>query len=151
MARQNLYMHPGESNPFVGRPRTARRLSWRKEEWIGGCLHDTTPRAGNTYTRETWPPRGRGRGESLYSIRRVHAKLRAIEVFRLRIQDKTWQHIADTLGYRTASGAYRAYKRMNDRMDWDNDRAYQQWKEDMGLTDADVTRLRAMLEDGDDD
>jgi len=40
---------------------------------------------------------------------------------------------------------------MNDRIDWDNDRACQQWKEDMGLTDADVARLRAMLEDGDDD
>jgi len=133
----------------VGRSRTAPRQSWHKEEWIDGCMHDTTPAPGNTYTHETWPPRGRGRGESLISPRRVAAKLRAVQVVKLRIQDHTWASIARQLGFKDASGPYRAYKRIIDRIDWDEARAYEMWKADMGLTEADVDKLRCLLDDDD--
>lgn len=111
---------------LMGRPRTAPRLSWRKTieayklpDVPDGTVCDVTPAPGCTYTRYTWPPRGRGRGESLYSPRRIKAKLRAVEVIRMRIDSYTWQHIAHTLGYKDASGPYRAYKRTIDRLDWD--------------------------------
>lgn len=114
MARQNW---------FIGRKRTASRLTWDKlaETPEGACI-DATPAPGCTYTRDTWPPRGRGRGESLTSPRRLEAKLRAVEVIRMRIDGNTWQAIARSLGFRDASGPYRAFRRTIDRLDWDRDR-----------------------------
>lgn len=114
---------------FMGRKKTAPPHSWRNTILSKGCpdvpdgtLMDATPLPGHTYTRYTWPPRGRGRGESLYSPRRVAAKLKALEVVRLRIMGNcTWATIAATLGYKDASGAYRAYWRMMDRINWDRD------------------------------
>jgi hypothetical protein len=38
------------------------------------------------------------------------------------VYQQSWQHIANTLGYRTASGAYRAFWRIMDRVNWDRDR-----------------------------
>jgi len=123
MARQNSYRYR-----FMGRPQTAPRLSWRKTEvaynWADvpdGTLCDVTPAPGRTYTRYTWPPRGRGRGESLYSPRRIAAKLRTVEVIRMRIDGHTWQQIARVLGFKDASGPYRAFKRTIDRINWDRD------------------------------
>lgn len=110
MARQNTI--------FVGRPATAQRQSWHKTEWIDGILTDVTPAPGRTFTHETYPPRGRGRGESLTSPRRVAAKLRTSQVIRMRGQGRTWQEIARELGFKDASGPYRAYKRAIDRVDW---------------------------------
>jgi hypothetical protein len=111
---------------LMGRPRTAPRLSWSKTieayklpDVPDGMLCDVTPAPGRSYTRYTWPPRGRGRGESLLSPRRIEAKLRTIEVIRLRRAGYTWQAIARALGYADASGPYRAYKRTIDRIDWD--------------------------------
>lgn len=81
------------------------------------CRH--TP--AQTYTREPcscgrplWPPRGRGRGESLLSPRRIAAKLRAIEAWRLNLMGYTWEAIAAQLGYRTRGGAWRAVQRLRD-------------------------------------
>lgn len=114
MARQNLR--------FAGRPATARRQSWHKSIIRDGMECDATPRPGRTYTRETWPPRGRGRGESLTSARRLAAKLRTVEVLRLRRAGCTWQEIARATGFRDASGPYRAVKRATERIDWDKQR-----------------------------
>ena len=61
-------------------------------------------------------------GESLYSPRRVEAKLRAIEVIELRRQGYTWDYIARVLGFKDPSGPYRAMKRAMDRVDWDRQR-----------------------------
>lgn len=128
MARQNsLYAGSGFSkNYFVGRPQTAPRQSWRKtiisQGLAGvpdGTICDATPAPGNTYTRATWPPRGRGRGESLTSPRRIDAKLRTIKVIEMRAAGHTWQSIALALGFKDASGPYRAMKRAIDRADWD--------------------------------
>ncbi len=66
------------------------------------------------YTRETWPPRGRGRGESLTSGRRIQAKLRALEVIQLRRAGHTYAMIAVRLGFRDKSGAWRALHRCFD-------------------------------------
>jgi hypothetical protein len=107
---------------FMGRKRTAPRQSWRKVEWIDGQLCDVTPEPGRTFTRDTWPPRGRGRGESLTSPRRISAKLRVVKVIRMRADGLTFEQIARKLGYRDASGPYRAMKRTMDRVDWDRDR-----------------------------
>ena len=81
------------------------------------CRH--TP--AQTYTREPcvcgrelWPPRGRGRGESLLSPRRIAAKMRAVEAMRLNVMDYTWEQIAAQLGYRTRGGAWRAVQRLRD-------------------------------------
>src|SRR5262249_38937908 len=87
-----------------------------------GTWCDVTPAPGRTYTRYTWPPRGRGRGESLYSPRRIAAKLRAYQVIRLHVAGYTYEQIAPKLGFRDASGAYRAMKRTLDRIDWDRQR-----------------------------
>jgi hypothetical protein len=87
-----------------------------------GTVMDATPMPGNTYTRDTWPPRGRGRGESLCSPRRVAAKLRSCEVLRMRIAGHTWVHIAKVLGFASASGAYMAYWRALNRVNWDERR-----------------------------
>lgn len=114
---------------FRGRPQTAPRQSWNNTiiaeglaDVPDGTLCDATPAPGNTYTRLTWPPRGRGRGESLTSPRRIAAKLRTIEVIRLRAAGHTWQQIARVLGFKDASGPYRAMKRATDRIDWDRQR-----------------------------
>ena len=79
-----------------------------------GCQH----RSGDTYTHEPcscgrplWPPRGRGRGESLLSPRRIAATLRTAEALRLRIEGATYAAIARQLGYRTRGGAWRAIHR----------------------------------------
>lgn len=77
---------------------------------------DVIPAPGRTYTRDTWPPRGRGRGEGLLSPRRVAAKLRAVEVMRLRCEGLPWRAIAARLEFADASGPYRAYKRARDRV-----------------------------------
>lgn len=119
---------------LMGRKRTAPRQSWRKTAWIidefhpHGVLSDVTPAPGRTYTSATWPPRGRGRGESLSSPRRVEAKLRAVTVLRLRMAGRTWKLIARRLGYRDASGPYRAYRRALDRLAWDQDQKAAQKK-----------------------
>src|SRR4051794_39700049 len=89
--------------------------SWRKTilaeglpDIPDGTLMDITPRPGCTFTRQTWPPRGRGRGESLYSPRRDEAKFRTLEVLRLRRAGYTWQMIAQYTGFKDASGPWRA-------------------------------------------
>jgi hypothetical protein len=113
-----------------GRPRT-RRLSWRKVEYVygkqaerlgcpDGTLCDLTPAPGRTYIRGTFPPSGRGRGESLTSPRRIEAKLRAAKVLQLRSAGLTFQQIGRQVGLST-SGAYRAMQRTIDRIDWDRD------------------------------
>jgi hypothetical protein len=117
-------------NPFKGRPQTRRSQTWNKRDIAvglpdvpNGTIIDITPAPGRTYTRQTWPPRGRGRGESLTSDRRIDAKIRAVKVVEMRlVYQQSWQHIANTLGYRTASGAYRAFWRIMDRVNWDRDR-----------------------------
>lgn len=128
MARQkSLYAGTGfNKNYFVGRPQTAPRQSWRKTiishnlpDVPDGTVCDVTPAPGNTYTRYTWPPRDRGRGESLFSPRRMAAKLRTIKVIEMRAAGHTWQSIALALGFKDASGPYRAMKRALDRIDWD--------------------------------
>ena len=113
-----------------GRPRT-RRLSWRKREYVygkqaqrhgcpDGTYCDFTPAPGRTYIRATYPPSGRGRGESLTSPRRIEAKLRAVKVIQLRQAGLTFQQIGYKVGLST-SGAYRAMQRTLDRLDWDRD------------------------------
>jgi hypothetical protein len=87
-----------------------------------GTVIDATPMPGATYTRDTWPPRGRGRGESLTSPRRVYAKLRACEVIKMRIAGESWTHIAKVTGFASASGACMAYQRMRNRVNWDERR-----------------------------
>jgi hypothetical protein len=56
-------------------------------------------------------PRGRGRGESKTSPRRIAAKLRAAEALKLWADGATNAAIARQLGYRDASGAWRAIDR----------------------------------------
>ena len=56
-------------------------------------------------------PRGRGRGESRTSPRRIRAVERATEALRLRAAGRTYEAIATALGYRDASGAWRAVDR----------------------------------------
>ncbi len=65
--------------------------------------------------RELWPPRGRGRGESLYSPRRIQAKMRAIEAMTLRGQGCRWRVIADKLGYCSAQSAWNAVQHYIDQ------------------------------------
>jgi hypothetical protein len=129
---------------FAGRPQTAPAQSWQGSGVLrDGMLIDTTPAPGNTFTRDTWPPRGRGRGESLLSPRRVAAKMRSIEVIRLRAQGLTFTQIARNLGFRDGSGAYRAMKRSLDRIDWDERR-----REELGMRSVYESRsykIRAAL------
>lgn len=106
-----------------GRPQTAKKQSWTRYELQGNVWVDVSPQPCHTYTRATWPPRGRGRGESLLSPRRIEAKLRTIEVIELRRQGHTWDSIARTLGFKDPSGPYRAMKRAMDRVDWDRQSA----------------------------
>lgn len=113
-------------------PPAAPHRRWRKEAWINdemhpkslypqGVLADVTPRPGHTYTRDTWPPRGRGRGQSLTSPRRIEAKLRAQRVIQLRMQGMTWDTIARIEGFKDRSGPFRAVQRAFSHLD--NDRA----------------------------
>jgi hypothetical protein len=106
-----------------GRPQTASKQSWTCYELQGNVWVDVSPAPGHTYTRDTWPPRGRGRGESLYSPRRIEAKLRTIEVIELCRQGHTWDSIAQRTGFKDPSGPYRAMKRTMDRVDWDRQAA----------------------------
>ena len=136
---------------FMGRTKTARRQSWNKTiiaeglpDVPDGTICDVTPAPGNTYTRYTWPPRGRGRGESLISPRRIAAKLRVCEVMQLRTQGHTWASIARATGFKDASGPYRAVKRALDRANWDRDRRYELFKEQYGLSDEDIALLQEM-------
>lgn len=89
--------------------------------WPGvpdGTLCDVTPAPGNTYTRMTWPPRGRGRGESLTSPRRIAAKLRTADILAMRSRGMTWEAIAQELGYADKSGPWRAVRRAYNRVDY---------------------------------
>jgi hypothetical protein len=123
MTRQHSFPSMGFSYP----PRRTYR-TWRKEEWIRdefhpqGVLADVTPRPGHTFTASTYPPRGRGRGESLSSPRRIEAKMRASRVLELRMQGHTWEKIAQHLGYRDRSGPYRAAQRVFERIDMNDAR-----------------------------
>jgi len=88
--------------------------------WDGERLCPHTPE--QTYTRypcscgrELWPPRGRGRGESLLSPRRIAAKLKALDALELRGKGYSYRVIAATLGYRTTSGAWQAVQRIYDQ------------------------------------
>ncbi len=99
------------------------RTSWREEAWItdeffpDGILADVTPKPGRRYIKATWPPRGRGRGEPMFSPRRIAAQLRGAEVIRLRRDQLTWEEIAARLGFADKSGAWRAARRAIDRME----------------------------------
>jgi hypothetical protein len=110
-----------------GRPATAKPYTWTREAWIvdefhpQGILEIVKPMPGRTYVKATWPPRGRGRGESLWSDRRIEAKMRALEVLKLR-PHMTYAEIARRLGFKDASGPYRAYRRLMDRALWDERR-----------------------------
>lgn len=71
-----------------------------------GARHEHRP--GKRYCRACWPPRGRGRGEDLYSARRVEAALVSIKAIRMRELGLTYTEIAGALGYADASGAWYA-------------------------------------------
>src|SRR5258707_15894759 len=95
-----------------------RKLVWIVDEWHPhGGWSDETPAPDNSYTRATWPPRGRGRGESLTSPRRIEAKLRAAEAVRLRIAGYSFQAIANRLGFGNRCSAWCAVRRTFDRFD----------------------------------
>lgn len=137
---------------LMGRPRTAKPYTWDKRIWTNDEWHpkefhpygvpmDATPAPGNTYTRATWPPRGRGRGESLISTRRVQAKVRALEVLRLHRAGHTYAQIGAKVGL-SPSGAYRALKRLLDRHNWNERRARQLWLERHGLSEEDLRRIQ---------
>jgi len=89
-----------------------------KSLYPGGVLADVSPAPGRTYTRATWPPRGRGRGESLSSARRIEAKLRAYKALQMRRAGSSWRLIAARLGFRDRSGPWRAVRRLYDRVDY---------------------------------
>jgi hypothetical protein len=111
MAYQHCYASIGRRTPY-------RKTAWIKDEFHpDGIVADVTPAPGHSYTRATWPPRGRGRGESLTSPRRIEAKLRAAKALELRSQGHSWETIARRLGYRDRSGAWRAVRRAADRAD----------------------------------
>ncbi len=104
-----------------------RRTFEHKYTLIDGHLAVVDPRPGRTYVKAekgqghaySWPPVGRGRGESLYSPRRIEAKLRAVQAFELWRAGATWEQVARKLGYADKSGAWRAVRRMIDRLDYD--------------------------------
>src|SRR5215831_12280469 len=111
------------------RERRAAHMPYRPHEpfrygaldnWDGERLCPHMPE--QTYTRypcscgrELWPPRGRGRGESLLSPRRIAAKLKALDALALHCKGYTYRVIAATLGYRTTSGAWQAVQRIRDQ------------------------------------
>jgi hypothetical protein len=83
---------------------------------------------GCDYCRLCWPPRGRGRGESLSSPRRLAALLRARDAYRmygglpaprwlrLRPFGPTLEQVARACGYKTKGGAWRAIHHYHDWM-----------------------------------
>jgi len=76
--------------------------------------------------RTLWPPRGRGRGESLSSPRRIAAKVNALEAMKLRRQGIRWREIAETLGYSSPQSAWNAVQRCVDQVTVR--RNYEQWR-----------------------
>ncbi len=99
------------------------KIAWIKDEFHPhGIEADVTPLPGRWYTRATWPPRGRGRGESMTSPRRIEAQLKAAQAFELWRSGLTWEQVAVRLGYANKSGPWRAVRRMFDRID------YEAWK-----------------------
>lgn len=64
--------------------------------------------------RPCWPPRGRGRGESLTSPRRIAALERAQQAATLYADGWTYEAIAKALGFADKSGAWRALQRRRD-------------------------------------
>lgn len=118
MARQKMASSPKKYKRLLPGRRVVPEAWKPKQVMIDGVLCDVTPAPGNTYNRDTWPPRGRGRGESLTSVRRISAKLRCNEAYTLRTEyGYTWEVIANKLGYRDASGPYRAVRRALDKFE----------------------------------
>jgi hypothetical protein len=112
MARQHSYRY---CNAAIAYRRPRPKLITVEPS---GIVMDATPRPGHSYVwGVTWPPRGRGRGESLTSPRRLYAKERTARAIELRWQGYSWQAIALHLGYRDRSGAWRAVRRATDRLD----------------------------------
>lgn len=90
----------------------------RDESFSHVCRH--TPH--QTYTRHEcvcgrpiWPIKGRGRGESILSHRRVAARMRALEAATLYASGMSFRQTAAQLGYKTGSGAWRAVTRLGER------------------------------------
>jgi len=93
---------------------------WTRNGLLVHCPHD---KRGTTYqrpnaegelcpcNRPVWPPRGRGRGESLSSPRRIQAHMQVVEMMRLRRTNGTWQQIARRYGYISRSGPYQLVRR----------------------------------------
>src|SRR6266566_7780152 len=120
MARQSSYIAYGCFVPHG---------SYRKYDVIYDEFHpqgvyaDVTPRPGRTYTRATWPPRKRGRGAALDSPRRCEAKLRTIKALQMRRAGYGWPAIARMLGFKDASGPWRAVNRAVTRIEHERMRA----------------------------
>jgi hypothetical protein len=92
-------------------------LYWHRGEWVS-CDHD---RRKTTYTRQPcvcgrplWPPRGRGRGESLLSPRRAQVWLRTGDMYSDYWRGMSWRKIAKKYGYAGPSGAWQAVYRHRD-------------------------------------
>lgn len=154
MARQPLYplrLSHTKNPPSWHKTAIAQGISHLDGGCPDGTIMDATPAPGRTYTRWTWPPRGRGRGESLYSDRRMKAKLRAIEVVELRLFGQlTWEEIARRLGFRDKSGAFRAYHRTMGRIEWDKRRKVELKREELcyqlGITQTQLMELWRRLQ-----
>jgi len=108
----------------------ARRMD-PKIAWIDGREVDVTPNPGCHYIRVprgeghaySWPPVGRGRGESLDSPRRIEAKQKARRAFELYFHEEySWPEIAQKLGYASKSGPWMAVRRMITRNDFNTRR-----------------------------
>jgi hypothetical protein len=121
MARQKfISMHRLSCKAFCPRHYFAPKTAWITDDLHpSGVWADVSPAPHCTYTRATWPPRGRGRGESLTSPRRIEARVRAGDVMHLRMTGHTWQYIADACGFKDASGPWRAVRRAQDRIDYE--------------------------------
>jgi hypothetical protein len=134
--RVNEIFRPGED----GQPVDVLEAIWRRNNLRadgalhigpgGWCRH--TP--DETYTRypcscgrEIWPPRGRGRGESLLSPRRIEAKIRAGKALALHLLGVPYRDIATRLGYKHASGAFAAVQRLRDK-----DAEWERWEAETG-------------------
>lgn len=96
---------------------------------------------GRRYCRHCYPPRGRGRGEDLYSPRRAQALMKAVEATKLRWEyELTYEQIARRLGYGSRAAAYNAIWRLNRRRNADQraaDYAKKQRKPRSGLLPMD--------------